>query len=122
MAPDIRFVMNTAQGDTDHLSVQAPGDGIGNGGFTHAGRSHQAKNLGRHMGRQLPDSNGFQNPLLYLFQPEMVVLQNLGGGLDVKALLGAFVPGQVQHRIQIPPQDRGLGGAKGLLAKLLDIL
>ena len=77
VAPDVRFIMDAAQGDPNHFPVQAPGDGIGNGGFAHTGRSYQAQDLGGHLGCQLPDGDGFQNALLHLFQTEVVVLQDL---------------------------------------------
>ena len=120
--PNIRLIMDTTQRNPNHLSIQAPGDGIGDGGFAHTGRAHQAEDLGRHMGSQLPDGDGFQNPLLHLFQAEVVMLQNFGGRLDIDPLLGGFIPGKIQHGVQIAAQNRSLGRAEGLLAQLLDIL
>ena len=45
MTTNIRLVMDAAQGNTNHLPVHAPGDGISNGGLAHTGRSHQTQNL-----------------------------------------------------------------------------
>ena len=122
MASDVRLVVDTTQGNANHLSIQTLGNGIGDGGLAHTGRAHQAENLGRHMGRQLPDGNGLQNSLLHLFQAEMVMLQNLGGCLDIQTLLGRLIPGQIKHSIQIAPEHGSLRRAKGLLSQLLQIL
>ena len=122
VTPDIRLIMDTTQRNPNHFPIQAPGDGIGDGSFAHTGRTHQAENLGRHMRSQLPDGNGFQDPLLYLFQAEVVMLQNFGGRLDIDPLLGGFIPGQIQHGVQVAAQDRSLRRAERLLSQLLHVL
>ena len=122
MAPDVRFVVDTTQRNTNHFAVQAPGNGIGNRGLAHTRRAHQAKNLGRRLRGQLADGNGLQDALFHLLQPEVVMLQDFGGCLDIHPLFGRFAPGQVQDGIQIIAQNRGFGGAEGLLFQLGGIL
>ena len=59
VSPDVRLVVNAAKGNSRHFPIQAPGDGIGNGGLAHAGRAYQTQDLGRHLGRHFPDGDGF---------------------------------------------------------------
>ena len=122
MTPDIGFIMDTAQRNPGHFPVQTPGNGIGNGGFSHTGRANQTDNLGRHLGRQLAYRKDLQNTLLYLFQAEMVVFQNLSGSSHIHPFFGGNVPGQFQHGIQVVPQNRTFGRTKGLLFQTVHIL
>ena len=119
---DLGLVVNTAQGDTGHFPVQAPGDGIGNGGLAHTGRAHQTQDLGRHFRSHLADSQGFQDPLLHLFHAEMLRIQDLAGCGNINALLGGLVPGNFQHGIQVIAQHRAFGGAEGLLLQPVNVL
>ena len=121
VAADVGLVMNTAQGNANHLAVQAARNGIGNGGLAHARRANQAQNLRRHLGCHLAHSNGFQNALLHLFHAKVVMLQNPGGCLNIQPLFGGFAPGQLQNGIQIVPQDGSLRRTEGLLFQLRSI-
>ena len=122
VSPDVRLVVDAAQGNPGHFPVQAPGDGVGNGGFAHAGRADQADDLGRHIRRHFPHGDGFQNPFLDLLQSKVVVLQYLPGGGNVHPLLCLLIPGQFQYRVQIIAQNRALGGAEGLLLHAVYVL
>ena len=122
VATDIRLVMDAAQRDPCHFPVQALGNGIGNRGFTHAGRADQTENLGRHGRCHLANRDGLQNPLLHLFKTEMVLLQNFPGCSHIHPFLGSDIPGKFQNRIQIIAQDSTLGRAEGLLFQPVHIL
>ena len=45
VAPDLGLIMDAAQGNAGHIPVDGPGHTGGNGGLTHAGRTHQTENL-----------------------------------------------------------------------------
>ena len=118
VAPDIRLIMDAAQGNSSHFPVQCPGHGHSNGGLSHSRRAHQAEDLPLQIRGQLLDRQKLQNPLLHLFQAEVVRVQNLPGRLDVDPLLGGLGPGQLQAHIQVVPQHRGLRRAEGLLLQV----
>ena len=122
MTPNVRLIVNAAQGNSRHFPVQRLGNGIGNRGLAHAGRPHQAKNLRRHLRGGLADGNSLQNPLLHLLHAEVILIQNPPGSVHVQPLLGSDVPGQLQHRVQIIAQNRPLGRAEGLLFQPLHVL
>ena len=122
MAPDVRLVMDTAQGNTNHFPVHAPGNGIRNGGFAHTGRAHQAQDLVLAFRGHFLDSHGLQNPLFHLFHAKMVFVKDFSCGSYIDPVFGFYIPGKVQHRIQIIAQDGGFRGAKGLLFELFGIL
>ena len=122
VAADVRLVMDTAQGDADHFSVQAPGNGIGNGRLANTGRAHQAKDLVLALRGHFPNSHGFQDPFLYLFHAEMVVIQDLSGSGNIHPLLCLCIPGQVQHRIQVISENGSLRGTEGLFFQLICVL
>ena len=119
---DIRCIVNAAQRDPGHFPVQAPGNGISNGGLTHTGRANQTQDLRRHLRGHLPDGDGLQNALLNLFQAIVLTLQNLGCCFHTDPLLGGSIPGQFQNRIQIIAQNRCFGRTKGLLFQPFQVL
>ena len=115
MAADLRLVVDAAQGDAGQLPVEGPGHAHGDGGLAHAGRAHQAEDLPPQLGGELLDGQELQDALLHLVQAEVVGVQHLPRGRHVHPLLRLLPPGQLQHRVQIAPDDAGLGGAEGLL-------
>ena len=52
----------------------------------------------------------------------MVVVQGLPGPLHAHPLAGLPAPGELQAHVQIAAQDRGLGGAEGLLGQPAQLL
>ena len=63
---DVRFVVNTAEGNSGHFPVQAPGNGVRNGGLTNTGRANQTNDLRRHLRSHLTNGNGLQDTFLHL--------------------------------------------------------
>ena len=122
VAPDIRLVVDAAQRDPGQLPVQAPGDGVGHGGLAHTRRAYQADDLPGKLRGHLLHRQNLQNPLLHLLQAEVVVIQNLPGGLNVHPFLGGLVPGELQDGVQIVPEHGPLGGTEGLLLQAGHIL
>ncbi len=85
-------------------------------------RAHQAQDLALALGVHLPDGNGLQDALLYLFQAEVVLFQHLPGGVHTDPLSGQLVPWHLQAHIQIVPDHRRLGAAIGLAGQLSRLL
>ena len=122
MSPDVRLVPNAAQAQAGQLPVQRLGHADGNGGLAHAGRAHQAEDLPLDVRIHLPDGDGLQNPLLHLFQAEVVLFQHPAGGVHTDPLLCGGVPRHLQTHVQIVADHRTLGGAEGLLGQLVHFL
>ena len=122
VAPDLRLVVDAAQRNTGQLPVHGLGHRHRNGGLTHARRAYQTQNLAFQLRRELLHRHKFQNALLHLFQPKMVLVQGLAYRGHIGTLLGALAPGQFQADIQIIPDDRSLRGAVGLLGQTAQLL
>ena len=72
--------------------------------------------------KPLPDGNGLQNPLLHLFQTEVIPVQHLPGRVHIQTLLRICTPRQFQTHVQIVPDHRSLRADIGLLCQLVDLL
>ncbi len=101
VASDVRFIMNAAQRNPRHFAVQASGDGVSNGSFAHAWRTHQTDNLPWQLRRHLLDCQGLQNSLLYWLQAKMIIVQNLSGYRKIHPFLRPGIPGKLRHNVQI---------------------
>ena len=108
MTADLRLVMYAAQRDAHQLAVGGRRNALGDTGLAGTRRADQAKQAALDLGTQLLDSQVLENPLLYLFQSEVVVVQFLAGLGDAQCLLGRFVPGNLQAGVQIPADHSGL--------------
>ena len=108
MAPDVRFIPDAAQRNAGQLSIQGVGYGQGNGRLAHTGRTHQTEDLPLPFRVHLPDGDGFQNPLLHLFQTVVIPVQHLPGRLYIDPLLSICTPWQLQKDVQIIPDHRRL--------------
>ena len=117
VAADLRLIVHAAKRNARELSVERSCDRNRDRRFANAGRADQAENLPRKLGRQLPHGERLQNPLFDLFKAKVIVIENFCRRLHVQPLFCAFVPRQVQHDIQIVPDNGGLGGVLLLLGK-----
>ena len=122
MAADVGLVPDTAQRNAAELPVQRLGNGQGDGGLTHARGACQTDDLPLPLRIHLPDGNGLQNPLLHLFQTEVIPVQHLPGRVHIQTLLRICTPGQFQTHVQIVPDHRSLRADIGLLFQLVDLL
>ncbi len=122
VATDVALVARAAQGDAHVLAAQALGDALSDRGLADTGRS------GEDQDRPLVDLGGvdlaalgpllaqpahgqeLQHPVLHLFQPVVVVVENGGRLRDVELIVAAHVPGQFADGRQVGADHRGLGG------------
>ena len=118
VSPDICLIPDAAQGEPGQLTVERLGNRDGNGGLAYARRTHQAEDLPLAIRIHLPDGNGLQNPLFYLFQAEMVLFQHLSGSIYADSLPGGLIPGHLQAHVQIIADHGALRAAERLLGKL----
>ena len=117
VAADLRLIVHAAKRNARELSVERSCDRNRDRRFANAGRADQAENLPRKLGRQLPHGERLQNPLFDLFKAKVIVIENFCRRLHVQPLFCPLVPRELQHEVQIVPDDGGLGGVLLLLGK-----
>ena len=110
MTPNFRFIPHTPEGQADKLPVCRAGDGLGDGGFSDAGRTDQAQDRTFVLLDQGLYGQIFKNPLLDLLQPVMILFQNGFGFLEGVLVLRFFKPGHVQEPVDIIAGNRRFRG------------
>ncbi len=122
VADDVGLVAHAPQRDADVFAPDRLRNGVGDGGFAHAGRPDQADNLAAHVGRQLFDGHDLQNAVLDLLQAVVVAVENPAGALQVDALPAVGMPRQLQARLDIADDYAALVGAFRHLVEALAFL
>ena len=112
MAADLRLVVDAAQRQTQIFLIERLGNGVPDGRLAGPGRTDQAEDRARALLRQLEYGQIFQDPLLDLFQPVVVALEDLLRAGEVLAVLPGLVPGHRKKGLDIAPEDRSLGGLR----------
>ena len=130
VAADLRLVADAAQRHPHEVAPGRPGDGLAERGLADARRPHQAEDRAAQLVGALLHGEVLEDPLLDLLQAEVVGVEDLLGELDVLLDLGALLPRDAEHPLQVVANDRGLGRhrahgpellqlAHGLLPRLL---
>ena len=122
MAADLGLVMDTAERHAHKLPPGGVGHAHGDAGLAGSRRSHQAEESALDVRGKLLHRQVLQDALLHLFQAKVLIVQDLAGLGQVHGLLGGLAPGQLQAGVQVAPQHRRLGGAKGLLLQAAQLL
>src|ERR1700676_1379092 len=97
--------MQPAQAHSLKLAVESPCDRLAQRRLADARRSDETQDLCLRVRIQLQYSEMLENPLFHVLQAEMVLIQLLPGAWDVKRILAALPPRQLQHVVQIGPDD-----------------
>ena len=122
VAADFRFIPHAAQGHLHKLAPHRLGDSPDDGGFAHAGRAHKAKDWALHVLLHAQNGQVFDNALLDLFQPVVILGQHPPGPLEVKVVGSGFSPGQVKNPFNIGAADVHLRGAGSHAGQALQLL
>ena len=83
VAADLGLVVHAAHGDARELAAQGARDGAAERRLAHAGRPDEAQDRALEDGLQLQHGQVIEDALLHLLQIVVVLVQNLGGALDV---------------------------------------
>ena len=121
VAPDLAFVMHAAQGDARVLAPQGPGDGLAQGRLAHARGAHETQDGAAEIGLQLAYRQEFQQAVLDLGQPEVILVQHGLGLLEIEVVLGHLAPGQFGHPLQVGARHRGFAGIRMHAFQLLEV-
>ena len=109
MAADFGFIAHAAQAVADEFTPGRLGDAAAKRGLANAGRADEAQDrplqlVGARLHGQILD-----DPVLHLFQAEMIGIQHGLRRDDVLLHLAALAPRQAQQRIEIVANHRGFG-------------
>ena len=109
MAADLRLVMDSAEAHPDELPAHCPGDALAERGLADAGRADEGEDRAPDLVGQRPDGQVLEDPLLDLLEAVVVLVEDLGGLLDVELVVGRDVPGQADQPVDIRPDHTDLG-------------
>ena len=90
------------------MAPHGMGDGFGNAGFARARRADKTEDRAFDVLLFLANGQIFHYALFHLFQPVMLFIQNALGIGQIKVVLGAHAPGQIQNRFDIGLRNRRL--------------
>ena len=119
---NLGFIMHAAQCYAGELAVKCSCDAHADGGLTGSGRTYKAEDIALSLGSDLLYCNELDNAFLYLFETVMVCVQNFSGLLNIYALLGLYVPGQLKAGIEVGTGNGGVGRVHSLLHQALEFL
>ena len=117
---DLGLVVDASEGNARQFAVERARDAHGNRGFSHARRADQTDDLPGKLRRKLLDRQNLKDPLLNLFQPEVILVEDTARRPHIPALLAAAVPRQLQRNVQVITDHGCLGRAEGLLHQALE--
>ncbi len=122
MSPDLGLIPDAAQTDAHIFLVQGIGDGLGHGGLSRSGRSHQAEDGTLAPVGELPHRQELHHPFLHVFQSVVGFLQDPLGLLQVLGVLRAVVPGKSQQCLDVSGDHGALGRISVQVSQAVDLL
>ena len=93
--------MQSAQRNTHILALHGFGNTFPQTGLAHPRRAEETENRRLQTAAQLKDGNVLKNALLHFLHTIVVLVKNAFRTLQVKVVLGIFIPRQIDHRLQI---------------------
>ena len=122
MAPDFRLIPHSTQRNAGKFSAESIRQAFTKGRLTHARRSHQAQDRPLDLLAALDHGDEFQQPVLDLFQAEMLFVQDLFRRLQIENILGVLFPRQAQDPVQIVAHHAVFGGCRRCLGQPFQLL
>ena len=121
VAANLGLVPHPAQRHAHKVAAGGAGDRFAERGLADARGADQAQDRTLHLFDALLDGEVFEDPLLDLFQPEMIGVEHLLGALDVALDLGPVVPRHRQQPVEVVAHDRRLGRHRAHAAQLFQL-
>ncbi len=109
MPPDFRLIVNASESDACEIAPHRSGDGLGQAGLAHAGRTGEAENGPLRIGGENTHRQVFENAVLHLLQAVVVFIEHALRLLQIQIVLRLHAPGHVEDPVQIVADHRGLG-------------
>ena len=121
MAPDLGLVPHPAQREADEVAAGRLGQRLAQAGLADAGRADEAEDRPLHLVDALLDGEILDDPLLDLLEAVVVGIEHVLRQLDVLPDLGALLPGDGQHPVQIVAHHGRLGRHRAHGPELLQL-
>src|SRR5690606_38808552 len=121
VAADVGLVARAAEADAHILAAERLGDRLRDARLAHARRSGEQQDgslvhlesvelaLTGPFGLELAYSEVLEDAVLDLLQPVVILVEDLLGFLEVEAVLGAHVPGELGDGREVGADDGGFG-------------
>ena len=122
VAADLGLVAHPAERHADEVAPRRTGDRLAERGLADAGRADQAEDRALHLAHALLHGEIFDDSLLDLLQPVMVLVQHALGAAEVALDLGALFPRDVEQPVEVIADHRRLGRHRAHRAQLLELL
>jgi hypothetical protein len=121
VATDLGLVAHATQADADELAPRRPRHRPAERGLAHARRADEAQDRALQLFRALLHGKIFDDPFLDLFQPVMIVVEDLLGAAEILLHAALHPPRDRQHPFEIVAHHRGLGRHRRHVAQLLQL-
>ncbi|VTQ30320.1 Uncharacterised protein [Pseudomonas aeruginosa] len=118
---DLGLVTHAAERHAHELAIGGAGDGFGQGGLAHAGRSHQAKDRALELLHPLLHGEILENALLDLFQAIMVGIEDVFRLGEIMAHLALGLPRHVQQPVYVGTHHGGFRRHRRHLLELVQL-
>ena len=109
VSADFGFVVQAAQRDSSEFAFESRSHGFAERSLAHSRRAVETYYRRFQIAFELYDGEVFEDSLLYLVQPEVVLVELLPRTLQVQIVFGGFVPRQIQKQLQICHLHRVFG-------------
>ncbi len=109
MSLDLRFIPHAAQGQAIEFPIERPGDGTPQRGLAHSRRSHEQQDGTGDFAPQFTHSQELEYPFLDVFQPLVILIEDVFRAVQVQVIRTEAVPGQTGQPVQVVPSDRVFG-------------
>lgn len=96
MPLNLRHVRQPTDRKSEELAVERARDGLSDGGFADTGRTGETDDFALDCAAQLAYSKEFEDALLDVFQPVVVVVEDLGGVGNRVVFGGVLAPGNLR--------------------------
>jgi hypothetical protein len=97
--------VDAAERDADEFSAQRAADGVPEGGLARPRGADQAEDRSLRVRLQLADGEVFDDSSFGLLQAVVVLIQHAPRLFDIEVVLGALVPGQRGHPVDVGRRD-----------------
>ncbi len=104
---NFRLVADAAERDTRVFASERLRNGASYRGLAHSGRTVQADYLPLDIGSERPYRQCFENTLLDLCKPVVILVELLCGCVNVQLILGSFIKRNRQHSVKVIAQNGG---------------
>ena len=109
VAADLRLVVDAAEAHAHELAAHRAGDALAERRLADAGRADEGEDRAADLVGEGADREVLEDALLDLLEAVVVLVEDLGGLLDVVEVVGRDVPRQADEPVDVRPDHADLG-------------